>query len=113
MPGPTSMHEQVGIAPVASGAASRPRQGRDRRTVTKALVSPNLRLVAKTGGSEPTTENITVLFTDLVGSPASHRHLGGSRSQEPGRRPHGCLPRGLLCVVLCGGHAAGRPPGQR
>ena len=63
-----------------------------------------------------TTENITVLFTDLVGStelassltpeagrrgapqallgpPPGHRHLRGHRGQEPGRRPHGRLPR--------------------
>src|ERR1700687_4023503 len=95
MPGPTSMHEQVGIAPVTSGAASRPRQGRDRRTVTTALVSPNLRLVAKTGGAEPTTENITVLFTDLFGSTELSASLSPEASDNVRRRHFSALRQAI------------------
>ena len=84
----------------------------------------------------PTTEHVTVLFTDLVGSTElssalepeaadelRRKHFSAlrqaiasvrwHRGEEPRRRAHGRLS----CVVggprLCGGHAAGRPSGQR
>ena len=80
------------------------------------------------------TENVTVLFTDLVSStscpralhrgrrrtaagsflypPASHRLLGRDRGQDPRGRGHGRVPHSFCRPVLCRVHAANGRSGQ-
>ena len=97
-------------------------------------------ILSPTGGgmgvSVGTTENITVLFTDLVGSTelassltpeagdeVRHKHFsalrqaiaasGGTEVKNLGDGLMVVLPAASAALELRGGHAAGRPPGQR
>jgi class 3 adenylate cyclase len=64
----TSIHEHVGVGPINKGSQAGLICTFDHHTVKKPLISPTLSATCGERGSVATTEDITVLFTDLVGS---------------------------------------------